>query len=449
MTSKVYIEYHSQDKMSVDVLVNVLKDNGVNVSNGFFQKMRMYEGHAKNILKENDFIIWVLSKNTSNFDFLVWYFSEIHNIETSEERRLLLLVFIDTNIPLFDFLVGRVRFLLIDGYSTDKYDDLVHTIQKNAGQRFFNSMFRENAKLEAMQHLGQAYADTNLVLFCGAGISMGSGIPLWNELLISLFIESSHLPSSYTKVLYEMLNKDMYLNQSILARMVKNSNEDNFSAHVQKILYVNKQTDETSTIRAIVELCVPSKNGGVKSIVTYNFDDLLECNLKNKGVKYQNCPTDNPLVKGYLPIYHVHGFLPRILEDRKIYPIVFSEDEYHKEYSKFFDSATSTQLTFLENSTCLYVGVSFTDPNMRRVADAYINNHKNCKKKPRHYLIKRRPRSQDRWDHSLLSQNRVLEQIMFLEEQDAESFGLTILWIDEFSEISQLFNDIKHHGNIK
>lgn len=33
---------------------------------------------------------------------------------------------------------------------------------------------------------------------------------------------------------------------------------------------------------------------------------------------------------------------------------------------------------------------------------------------------------------------------MFLEELDAESFGFRIIWIDDFKEISGLFNYIKN-----
>ena len=36
---------------------------------------------------------------------------------------------------------------------------------------------------------------------------------------------------------------------------------------------------------------------------------------------------------------------------------------------------------------------------------------------------------------------------MCLEELDAKSFGFQIIWLDNFDEIPQLFNDIKDKQN--
>lgn len=447
MIPHVYIEYHPNDYVLVETLICMLNKNGIQTTKSFYHELDDYREYTENILKDNDLILWILSKNTLKNDFLFWYLSVISEFEFLEEnRKLMLPVFVDVDIPIFDFLSGRVRYLIVGESPVEQYNDIVHTIQINAGQRFFNEAFRKNCKQEAIRQLHKAYVDKNLILFCGAGISAGSGIPTWNDLLIRCFLKSSNLPSSYTNVLYDMLSKDLYLNQAILARMIKNSNEKDFYKLVQQTLYENKEKDETETIKAIVELCESSKDGGVKSIVTYNFDDLLECNLRNRNIKYQNRPADAPIKKDSLPIYHVHGFLPRDFNDNDICNIVFSEDEYHEQYSNPHDNATLTQQTALETGTCLYIGISFTDPNMRRLADVYIKRHQNCKKNPRHYLIKQKPRTNLNWEYCFLSQKKVLEQIMFLEERDAESFGLRIIWIDEFNEIAQLFKDIRNEN---
>lgn len=241
-----------------------------------------------------------------------------------------------------------------------------------------------------------------------------------------------------------MLSKELYLNQSILARMIKTSNEIGFYKLVHDALYENKEKDETLTIKAIMSLCEPTYNGGINTIVTYNFDDLLERNLEKRKIKYEQRPTAIPARKDYLPIYHVHGFLPRILDEKKAYHIVFSEDEYHKQFSELDNSNTNMQQNLLENSTCLYVGISFTDPNMRRVADTFIKRYPDCKNNPRHYLIKQRlQKKSEGWEHPFLSEEKVLEQIMFLEELDAESFGFRIIWLNDYNEIEQLFNDIR------
>lgn len=284
----------------------------------------------------------------------------------------------------------------------------------------------------------------NLTLFCGAGISIGSGVPSWNELLVRCFLRSSNLTSSYTNVQYKMLSKDLYPNQSILARLIKIANKKNFYKIVHQILYENVKTEETNTITAIVNLCEPSKNGEIKSIVTYNFDNLLEANFEKRGIKYHNGTNGENVSSDHLPIYHVHGFLPRDFNENENYHIVFSEDEYHEQYLNPYTSSTIRQINALTSNTCLYVGISFTDPNMRRLADFHIKESPKNRVNLRHFLIKQRPQIDTDWKYCLLSQNKILEQLMFLEELDAESFGFRIIWIDDFKEISGLFNYIKN-----
>lgn len=442
MRPTVFIEYHPEDLASVRTFVRILNENEIQVKQNTYNSLADYKIHADNILKESDFIIWILSNNTVDYKFLLWYSSAISELEIDEDsRRLMLPVFIDVNIQIPDFLSDRVRFIIKRDSPKEKYDDLIQTILRNAGQRFFNKSFKQHCKIASLQQLHQAYMDRNLTIFCGAGISMESGIPSWNELLVRCFLRSSNLTSSYTNVQYEMLSKKLRLNQSILARMIKNANKKNFYKIVHQILYEDVNTEETNTITAIMNLCEPSKNGGIKSIVTYNFDNLLETNFEKRGIKHHN-GTNVP--NDHLPIYHVHGFLPRNFDENENYHLVFSEDEYHEQYLNPYTSSTLKQMNALSSNICLYVGISFTDPNMRRLADFHIKECPENKAHPRHFLIKQKPQIDNDWKHCLLSQNKILEQIMFLEELDAESFGFRIIWIDDFNEISGLLNHIKN-----
>lgn len=443
----VYIEYNQDDEDFANTLSRILNHHGIQTKGHSFSEYTDYKIHAENVLKDCDFIIWILSKNIKDTNSLFWYSCAITEIELSEENRALILpVFIDMDISIPVFLLDRVRFFITRDSTSEKYDDLVHTIRLNAGQRFFNKEHMYNYQLDAIKQLHQAYKDKNLTLFCGAGISIGSGIPSWNELLVRCFLKSSNLTSSYINVLYDMLSKDLYLNQSILARMIKTSTEQNYIELVHHVLYENIKTNETPTISAIANLCMPSKDGGVRSIITYNFDDLLEYNFEKNKIKFQNKENNTTIEKDHIPIYHVHGFLPRNYDNNDEHHVVFSEDEYHEEYDKTHADETIAQLTALTDSFCLYIGISFTDPNMRRIADVFITRHQNYRTRPKHFIIKQKPRHISDWKHNFLSQKKVLEQIMFLQELDAESFGFKIIWVDKFDEINDILNKIKN-GN--
>lgn len=138
MKPTVFIEYHPEDLKSAMRFVRILNENGIQVKQSTYESLADYNIHADNILKEFDFIIWILSNNTADYKFLIWYSSAISELEIDEDsRRLMLPVFIDVNIQIPDYLSDRVRFIIKRNSPEEKYDDLTHTILRNAGQRFF------------------------------------------------------------------------------------------------------------------------------------------------------------------------------------------------------------------------------------------------------------------------------------------------------------------------
>lgn len=437
MTAKIHIEYDLKDKEIVSELIYSLKVENIEISESLYKENDYKQLYVKKILRQNDIIVWILSENTEDIESLFWYFTQISEIEEEENRKLLFLIFIDEmDIP--KFLDGRERCLL-SRQLTNTYTGIVDVIKKHAGYRFFNNDFREEQKRKALQELHNAYLQKNITLFCGSGISAGSGIPSWNDLIFSLLIKNTGFPSSYTNVLYQLI-KGRILDLSVLARIIKVSDTKIFREHVQKELYNNKKKDTTNTIDAIMNLCAPSTKGGVKSIISYNFDDLLECNFKKGNIPFQ--PIHRKKIEQKeecIPIYHVHGYLPQDTSDNNDSPIIFSEDEYHELYNNQFIWNTHVQLNSLRESICLYVGISFTDPNMRRLADIYIKEHGIRK----HFIIKHIPMIDTKINHPHIPLQKIIEQIMFMEELDAESFGFQIIWINNFNEIETLFKTIK------
>lgn len=436
MTPHVHIEYHDQDKDFAETLTRILRDNGVDVQCAEYDNQSISKDHAENLLKENDSIIWILSVYTKERE-LLGYYHQIYLIEEKEQSKRLLPIYIEERLPIFGFSKNRNRFLIPRSKPVEENcKELIYCLKKNAGQVIANDKFRKKCKSDALIQLKNAYKEKNLVLFCGAGISIGSGIPSWNKLLVSMFLEISKLSSDYTDVLCDKLKNELFISQEMLARMIKFSDSKYFHERIRRNLYKDLKKESTDTINAIIDLCSNNcKDKGIKEIITYNFDDLLEQNLRKNNIKFYN-----DIGEG-IPIHHVHGLLPQNEEIRCNNRIVFSEDEYHEEYTKFTSNATIKQLGALNDNVCLYVGISFTDPNMRRLADEYFKNHK--AKSPVHYLIKKVPNINVGQDNSYLSSTKILNQIMYLEELDAESFGFKIIWLDSFDEIPKLFNDIK------
>jgi hypothetical protein len=128
----------------------------------------------------------------------------------------------------------------------------------------------------------------------------------------------------------------------------------------------------------------------------------------------------------------VHGYLPRAESIPEDTELVFSEDAYHGQFIDPFSWSNLIQLNKLTQNTCLFVGVSLTDPNMRRLLD--VAWRKNPAKVLSHYIVKRLPKASDG--------DELDEVSRLLEEQDANALGLNVVWIEDYSELPGFLREL-------
>jgi hypothetical protein len=84
-----------------------------------------------------------------------------------------------------------------------------------------------------------------------------------------------------------------------------------------------------------------------------------------------------------LPVLHVRGYLP----STKPIPeadLVFTEDEYHRVSFSPFHCSQTELVSLLRNYTVLFVGLSMSDPNLRRLLDASHSPNSGTN----HYLLR-------------------------------------------------------------
>lgn len=278
-----------------------------------------------------------------------------------------------------------------------------------------------------------------LTLFCGAGVSVGAGIPSWEGLLVTLLESMMKSISESTSIDVGWKSAKEFLNRNkssslILGKYLKNYLGKEFEKRVREALYLGEPTS-CPLIESIVDLSRPQREGKpLDSIVTFNFDCLIEERLlaeriSNKAIFTEEINHDS----NELPIYHVHGFLPRSGKVDEKNDLVFSEDAYHSQFIDPFSWSNLIQLNKLTQNTCLFVGISLTDPNMRRLLD--VAWRKNPNKSLSHYIIKKIPQSTNGIDSiDLVSK--------LLEEQDANALGLNVIWINDFDAVPTIIKRI-------
>ena len=185
---------------------------------------------------------------------------------------------------------------------------------------------------------------------------------------------------------------------------------------------------------AIVALVRPQHEvRGVKAIVNYNYDDILEERLRNDSVR---CVTvlsgEDKVGRGKLPSYHVHGVLPirayvenrEKLNEIRIGNFVFSEDEYHTEYADPYRWSNLTQIGLLGRSKGLFVGMSLQDPNHRRLIDVTHKQYPEIW----NYAILPRPAAPPDEDIKAAIIRNLAEDV---ETASFRKIGVKVCWVDD------------------
>ncbi len=357
----------------------------------------------------------------------------------------------------------------------DKHSEAAAALSKNMFSiRFQRAISKspENWKekrTEVLAKVFEHYRSGRFSMFLGAGVSSSAGLPDWDTLLNSLFVSmltegggaekkiDNEQVSSIVKRLRQVdgpstLMLARYLRRGLSAG--SGSEQSEFIRSVTEQLYgLRNQRFSLSSplIKAIASLCTPSRTGAkIKSVLTYNFDDLLERELENRQLAFRSIFEEIDLAgPEELPVYHVHGFLP---EHRDKYPniekatLVFSEEGYHQIYGDTYHWSNLIQLNSLKENACLMVGLSLTDPNLRRLLEISSKSID----KPKHFAFLKRV------DYESFSKENgksivrapvhlvrtFLDRHHSLNEEVMRELGVNIIWYEEYEDIPKLLSDI-------
>lgn len=311
---------------------------------------------------------------------------------------------------------------------------------------------KENKK-DLITKLKSSYMREEVTLFLGAGVSMDAGIPLWSELIkillinmIEVRIDGKALSKSDRDTLNELAYKNQEESPLTQMRYIRTAFEnDEYYNLVHEALYSKPIKESTKLINSIVKLGSPKRTHcGVKAIVTYNFDDLVERRLTDKDINFNVVFSEKDMPDNEsLNIFHVHGYLPcdiNGIDDTtgKDFELIFSEEDYHRVYRDAYCWSNLTQLNFFRESTCLFLGCSLTDPNLRRLLDVAARNGET----PRHFaILKRKNFKADK-----RAQQKILNLYQSIDNNVRESYykslGINIIWVDKYEEIPIILNSI-------
>ena len=269
--------------------------------------------------------------------------------------------------------------------------------------------YLDNVDANIQERIKGVLKRDKISIFLGAGVSASAGVVTWNSLLEQLCIKKG-LPKIDSDI--ESVIKGRY----IIDAYKKNPNEipDDFYIDMRNILYANIHTSKLiNSIARLIEI------SNIESIISYNYDDLVEQKVNEKKPCYPVFDKSRPIDGNSLHVYHVHGFIP---QNGDWSPIVLGEKEYHQIYQESYNWGNVEQLHALCRSACLFIGLSMTDPNLRRLIDISNNGGE---VEPVHYAFLR----------------KIEYDVPFMEKV-MRGFGVNCVWYDRHEELPELLESL-------
>jgi hypothetical protein len=255
----------------------------------------------------------------------------------------------------------------------------------------------------------------NAAIFAGAGLSVPAGYVDWRALLRPLSIELD-------------LNIDLESDLVAVAQFhVNASGQNRHKLHKALIEALSPDNAPTANHRLLAQL-------PIRTYWTTNYDKLLENALRNKD-KVVDVKNAVPQLATTRPgrdatIFKMHGDVDRPDE------AVATKDDYER-YSKDRGAFITALTGDLVSKTFLFLGFSFTDPNLEQVLSqvrlTFTTNQR------RHYAVfrarlKMPTESDANFEHHRIRQSLVIE--------DLKRFNIKVLLIDDYSEITEFLTEL-------
>ncbi|MGJ5816540.1 SIR2 family protein [Paludibaculum fermentans] len=338
------------------------------------------------------------------------------------------------------------------------------------------------------RELRKAWSERRLVPYLGAGVSAPYGLPQWTDLVMRILIDESwetfgEFWKNYQTPLAVWMTENFDFGLESLSRFAKSKfvvntgkrQRRHFNDYVDEQLY--KKMPATlpagpTTLTAVADLIAASEGapGGraIPAVVSLNFDDLLETELKARHIACEPVFGKRRRHASRLGIIHAHGYLPRGAR-APASDLIFTEDDYHRFALQSIHWAQVELLSLLRNGTGLFIGLSMSDANLRRLLDATADGRKS-----RHFVIRKRfslnyqqqqeaarriheramtglqPDERNRMMNDApqleFAIDRMLKAATEIDTTLLEEMGVATIWVDEYDEIPKVLQQIPSTG---
>lgn len=287
--------------------------------------------------------------------------------------------------------------------------------QRGAEKRVLGGSMDSTARARLLKEYPEALDDDRGTIFVGAGVSMAAGYPSWVELLKDI---GDELGVSSSDIHDLAALAQWSIQESGSATRVRNVIRE----HIGKILPV------PASLKTIARF-------PIRHIWTTNYDRLIERAFEeiSRPVDPISAPSDLSLktTPGAVHLYKMHGSVDR-LDD-----VVISTDDYEL-YRRRRGAFLPLLQAHLTSTSMLFVGISFTDPNIKHVLSLIRDRFVDAP--PEHFAIVRPPQ-RDQSKTSAEYEGKFRQHSLWAK--DLRRYGLVAVEIENYDEVPGLLREIE------
>lgn len=339
----------------------------------------------------------------------------IKNVDPFIPNTSLNIYFDESNFIAFGYLEGKyIEYKLVQDSTNYFKDEILYYLSSDPNYQNVNTSASSFILFLLRLYTNKIKVD----LVMGAGINCDYGAKDWSHLIEALNLEFFKNNVSDIDEIRHFVGNELFVNGKIL----KTSGFDTYKS-LHDELYLFKEAKSFNDPNSTLYNCVNyiERHSGVE-VITYNYDTNLEYLLKKRKILYTSVYDENGFInkESQVTIFHVHGLLPfdKYKEQKYIDSLVFNESEYFYLYNNPYSWNISKQMHDFTFKTCLFIGLSLTDPNMKRLLEVSINPLKF------NFIFMKK-------EHGFNEKTyRAVTNYFF-------SYDLITIWVDDYNEIGK------------
>jgi hypothetical protein len=266
-----------------------------------------------------------------------------------------------------------------------------------------------------LKEFPRALADDVAAIFVGAGVSIGAGYPSWKDLLHEIGEELGVRTS-------DVLDLAALAQWSIR----KSAGKTQILQLIRDKIGAEKPVPEPLEIIARLPM---------RNLWTTNYDRLIERSFEMIGRPIDVISTANDLSirprSGASRLFKMHGSVDR-LDD-----IVIATDDYEL-YRRQRGSFLPLLQAHMTSLAMLFVGLSFTDPNVKHVLSMIRESF--AANPPEHFAIVKPPHEND-YDTADEYKARLVQHDLWSD--DLLRYGLKVVEIEDYAEVPKLLRSLE------